>query len=159
VASAPQPPLDRSEPDWPTSAPSMSADQPVIASAPPARESNGPDQPASAAPASAEPLEVASDAPARDRDDPDWPTPIAAPEADVIELPAPDENAFATDYRPWRTVILADGSEAATYLALNAVTQWTDPPTTPVTSHQSELPAPAIPDYFGGGETVTSIAE
>ena len=43
-------------------------------------------------------------------------------------LPAPDEHAFGTDYRPWRTVILADGSAAATYLALDAVTQWTDAP-------------------------------
>jgi peptidoglycan/xylan/chitin deacetylase (PgdA/CDA1 family) len=176
TAGEPTPPVDRSEPDWPTlarppivdqvdvaSAPQLldrnepdsaappSADQPEIANAAPPRDSNASDQPASVAPA--------SDPPARYRGDPDWPTAIAVPETDAIELPAPDENTFATDYRPWRTVILADGSEAAKYLALNAVTQWADPPAAPVASDQPALPAPAIPDYFGGGETATSIAE
>jgi peptidoglycan/xylan/chitin deacetylase (PgdA/CDA1 family) len=104
------------------------------------------------------PREVASEPPL-DRNEPDWPTSLTLPTAEAIELPAPDENVFATDYRPWRTVILADGSEAATHLALDAVTQWADPLATAVTSDEPELPAPAIPDYFGGGKTVTSIAE
>ena len=84
---------------------------------------------------------------------------MTLPIAEDIALPAPEENAFGTGYRPWRTVILADGSAAATYLALNAVTQWADAPARPLTADEPELPAPAIPDYFGGDETVTSIAE
>jgi peptidoglycan/xylan/chitin deacetylase (PgdA/CDA1 family) len=56
------------------------------------------------------------------------PEPITLPDAEAIELPAPDDKAFATDYRPWRTVILADGSEAATHLALDAATQRADTP-------------------------------
>jgi peptidoglycan/xylan/chitin deacetylase (PgdA/CDA1 family) len=94
-----------------------------------------------------------------DRNEPEWPTAVTSAVAADVALPAPDENGFATNYRPWRTVILADGSEAATYLALNAVTQWADPPANAPASDQPELPVPAIPDYFGGDETVTSIAE
>jgi peptidoglycan/xylan/chitin deacetylase (PgdA/CDA1 family) len=103
--------------------------------------------------------EIASDLPPLDRNEPDWPTTITSPIAEDVALPAPDESAFATRYRPWRTVILADGSGAAAYLALDAVTQWADPPAGALISDQPELPAPAIPDYFGGDETVTSIAE
>jgi peptidoglycan/xylan/chitin deacetylase (PgdA/CDA1 family) len=103
--------------------------------------------------------EVADDLPPLDRNEPDWPTTMTLPIAEDIALPAPEENAFGTGYRPWRTVILADGSAAATYLALDAVTQWADAPARPLTADEPELPAPAIPDYFGGDETVTSIAE
>jgi peptidoglycan/xylan/chitin deacetylase (PgdA/CDA1 family) len=103
--------------------------------------------------------EIADDLPPLDRNEPDWPTTMTLPIADDIALPAPDENAFGTGYRPWRTVILADGSAAATYLALDAVTQWADTPARPLSADEPELPAPAIPDYFGGDETVTSIAE
>jgi hypothetical protein len=48
----------------------------------------------------------------------------------------------------------------ATSLALGAVTPRSDPPTTPVAADGLQLPASAMPAaYFGGGETVTSIAE
>jgi peptidoglycan/xylan/chitin deacetylase (PgdA/CDA1 family) len=103
--------------------------------------------------------ETANDLPPLDRNDPEWPAPDGAPVADDIALPAPDLNAFAAGYRPWHVVILADGSASATSLALGAVTQWSDPPTTPATADPPQLPAPAMPVYFGGGETVTSIAE
>jgi Polysaccharide deacetylase len=103
--------------------------------------------------------ERADDLPPLDRNEPDWPTAMTSQIADDIALAAPDENTFGTGYRPWRTVILADGSAAATYLALDAVTQWADPPARPLAADEPELPAPAIPDYFGGDETVTSIAE
>jgi peptidoglycan/xylan/chitin deacetylase (PgdA/CDA1 family) len=103
--------------------------------------------------------EIADDLPPLDRNEPDWPTTMTSPIAEDIALPAPGENAFGTGYRPWRTVILADGSAGATYLALGAVTQWADPPARPPAAEEPELPAPAIPDYFGGGETVTSTAE
>jgi peptidoglycan/xylan/chitin deacetylase (PgdA/CDA1 family) len=94
--------------------------------------------------------EIAGALPPLDRNEPDWPAATTSPITEDIALPAPDENVFATDHRPWRTVILADGSEAATYLALGAVTQWADPPSLrPSASDQSELPAPAIPAYFG----------
>ncbi len=97
----------------------------------------------------------------RDPDDSNWPRPAAAAPADErTDLPAPDERAFSVDYRPWRTVKLADGSETAVYLALDAVPQWTDPPASMAAGpDDAELPAPAMPYYFGGGETVTSIAE
>jgi peptidoglycan/xylan/chitin deacetylase (PgdA/CDA1 family) len=103
--------------------------------------------------------EIAGDLPPLDRNEPDWQTTMTSPIAEEIALPAPDENAFVTGYRPWRSVMLADGSEAATDLALDAVTQWADPPARGLISDQPELPAPAIPDYFGGDETVTSTAE
>jgi len=62
--------------------------------------------------------------PPLDGNEPDCPKPVILPDAEAIELPAPDDKAFATDYRPWRTVILADGSEAATHLALDAVSRY-----------------------------------
>jgi peptidoglycan/xylan/chitin deacetylase (PgdA/CDA1 family) len=105
------------------------------------------------------PRQVAADLPPLDRNEPDWPASDGVPIADDVALPTPDPSAFATDYHPWRTVLLADGSASAIYLALGAVTQWSDPPTTPVAAGKPQLPAPAMPAYFGGGETVTSIAE
>jgi len=39
------------------------------------------------------------------------------------------------------------------------VPQWTDPPATAPASSEAQLPAPAVPYYFGGGEIETSIAE
>ena len=66
--------------------------------------------------------------PPLDRNESDWLIPVTLPDAEAIELPAPDEKAFATEYRPWRTVILGDGSEPATHPALDAVTQWADTP-------------------------------
>jgi peptidoglycan/xylan/chitin deacetylase (PgdA/CDA1 family) len=102
--------------------------------------------------------EIADDLPPLDRNEPDWPIAMT-PIADDIALPAPSENAFGTGYRPWRTVILADGSAAATYLALDAVTQWADPPARALTAEEPELPAPAMPHYFGGNESVTPIAQ
>jgi peptidoglycan/xylan/chitin deacetylase (PgdA/CDA1 family) len=94
--------------------------------------------------------EIASELPPLDRNEPDWPSAMTSPIGEDIALAAPDQNVFATNYRPWRTVILADGSATAIDLALGAVTQWADPPVRPLTSDQSELPAPTIPDYFGG---------
>jgi peptidoglycan/xylan/chitin deacetylase (PgdA/CDA1 family) len=110
--------------------------------------------------ASAEAAQTA-DEPAQDMDDPIWPKPLVDTLADVrAELPAPDVQVLCADYRPWHTVKLADGSQTAGYLALDAVPQWTDPPVaTPVRSDEAGLPAPAVPYYFGGGEVVTSIAE
>jgi peptidoglycan/xylan/chitin deacetylase (PgdA/CDA1 family) len=103
--------------------------------------------------------EIADDLPPLDRNEPDWPATMTSPIAEDVALPAPDQNAFGTGYRPWRTVILADGSAAATYLALDAVTQWADPPARQPTADEPELPAPALPYYFAGDETVTSSAE
>jgi peptidoglycan/xylan/chitin deacetylase (PgdA/CDA1 family) len=103
--------------------------------------------------------EIADELPPLDRNEPDWPTARTSPIAEDIALAAPDESAFGTGYRPWRTVILADGSAAATYLALDAVTQWADPPARALTAEEPELPAPAMPHYFGGNESVTPIAQ
>ena len=137
----------------------VATDQVVNAdtSAPPEK---GDGDAASADISSAEMPQTASDS-SRDPDDPTWPKPIAAsPADDRAELPAPDERGFSIDYRPWRTMKLADGSETAVYLALDAVPQWTDPPASVAAGpDNAELPAPAVPYYFGGGETVTSIAE
>jgi hypothetical protein len=104
--------------------------------------------------------EATSD-PSHDPDDPNWPSPVAAaPADDRTELPAPDERAFSIDYRPWRTVKLADGSETAVYLAIDAVPQWTDPPAGEAAGpDNAELPAPAIPPYYFGGDTMTAVAE
>jgi peptidoglycan/xylan/chitin deacetylase (PgdA/CDA1 family) len=99
--------------------------------------------------------------PSRDPDDPNWPKPVAgSPADDRTELPAPDERAFSTDYRPWRTVKLADGSETAVYLALDAVPQWTDPPTgVALGPDNAELPAPAMPYYDGFDNAAPAVAE
>jgi hypothetical protein len=109
---------------------------------------------------SADSLQAASD-PSRDPDDPNWPRPVVGSLADEhTELPVPDEQAFRTDYRPWRTVKLADGSETAVYLALDAVPQWTDPPAgVAAGSDAAQLPVPAMPYYFGDDDTETSVAE
>ncbi len=111
--------------------------------------------------ATAEPTQVPEES-AHDLDDPVWPKPFISPTlADAgAELAVPDEQVVSADYRPWRAVKLADGSQAAVSLALDAVPQWTDPPT-PVqaSSDEPQLPAPTVPYYFGGGEIVTSIAE
>jgi peptidoglycan/xylan/chitin deacetylase (PgdA/CDA1 family) len=109
---------------------------------------------------SVETPEATSD-PSHDPDDPNWPSPVAAaPADDRTELPAPDERAFSIDYRPWRTVKLADGSETAVYLAIDAVPQWTDPPAGEAAGpDNAELPAPAIPPYYFGGDTMTAVAE
>ena len=79
---------------------------------------------------------------------------------DAAIVPVPDEQAFSPDYRPWRTVKLADGSETAVYLALDTVPQWTDPPAgVAAGSDDAQLPVPAMPYYFGDDETETSAVE
>ena len=104
-------------------------------------------------------IEIAGEPAAAEEDDPTWSKVVALPPDDRIELPAPDVNVFAADYRAWRVVVLAGGSASLDRLALAAVTQWADPPPASVPSDEPELPVPAIPDYFGGGATVTTIAE
>jgi peptidoglycan/xylan/chitin deacetylase (PgdA/CDA1 family) len=121
---------------------------------------NDRDAPASGKPTSTETPQMASDL-SRDPDDLNWPKPVVElPAEEHSELPVPDEQSFSTDYRPWRTVKLADGSETAVYLAFDAVPQWTDAPArVMVGSDEAQLPAPEMPHYFGDGETATSIAE
>ncbi len=72
--------------------------------------------------------------------------------------------SFATDYRPGHRIMLADRSASAAYLAAAAPREWPNfsGADTPPAFPQAELPAPARQDYldyFGGGPTVTSIAE
>jgi peptidoglycan/xylan/chitin deacetylase (PgdA/CDA1 family) len=86
-----------------------------------------------------------------------WPDLVAEPTADRIELPAPDAKSFATDYRPWRVVVLADGSASAGYLALAAITQWSDPPGAAVPSGEPELPAPAFEDVANLGNVLSQL--
>jgi peptidoglycan-N-acetylglucosamine deacetylase len=151
------PPTEQSETAQPAPAVS-SADQ-----APSANGSSHPvdrNGPQSDNLASAEPAQEPSEA-SRDLDDPVWPRPVMGPSlaAASAELPIPDEQILSVDYRPWRAVKLADGSQTAVYLALDAVPQWADPPAPTLGSDEAQLPAPAVPYYFGGGEIVTSIAE
>ncbi len=110
-------------------------------------------------PAPPDRIEIAGDPAISDRGDANWPASVVSPATERIALPAPDAKSFATDYRTWRKVVLADGSASAGYLALAAITQWADPPGTAVPSGEPELPAPSVEDYFGGGPTVTSILE
>jgi len=97
-------------------------------------------------PAAADRIELAGGHSLANRSAPDWPKFVALSVADLIALPAPDTKFFAIDYRPWRTVVLADGSASAGYLALAAVAQWTDPPGTAILADEAELPAPALED-------------
>ncbi len=96
-------------------------------------------------------IEIAGTPTEPDQDDPTWPKAVALTSPDRIELPAPDANAFATDYRTWRVVVLADGAASLKYLALAAVTQWAEPQAASVNSGEPELPVPAVVEYFDGG--------
>ena len=157
--ASPSPPAQK-EAVPPTPAASPATDQGANANASVPPEQNDYNGLLADASMSADSPQAASDY-SRDPDDPNWPRPVVELLADErTELPVPDEQAFSTDYRPWRTVKLADGSETAVYLALDAVPQWTDPPAGMTAgSHDAQLPAPAMPYYFGGDETATSIAE
>jgi peptidoglycan/xylan/chitin deacetylase (PgdA/CDA1 family) len=97
-------------------------------------------------PAAADRIEMAGGLLSGRRKPPNWPDVVAAQATNIINLSAPDAMAFATDYRPWRTVVLADRSASAGYLALAAVAQWSDPPRTSPRAAEPELPAPAIED-------------
>jgi len=115
-------------------------------------------------PAAADRIETAGWPASRtdDRIGPVWPDAPAAPATDRIAVPAPDVMSFATEYRPGHRIILADRSADAGYLALAAAATWPDPPGAALAAAKPELPAPAMADfldYFGGGPTVTSIAE
>jgi len=156
VANAPAP----SEPAQPMVAAAAATNQVANASGSAQPERNDRDGLTPDTSTSLETPQAASD-PSRDPDDPNWPRPVAGtPADDRTELPTPDERAFSTDYRPWRTVKLADGSETAVYLALDAVPQWTDPPAGIATGpDNAELPAPAMPYYDGFDDAVTAVAE
>jgi hypothetical protein len=96
-----------------------------------------------------------------DRDDPSWPT-VIAEQTGRIALPVPDASSFDAGYLPRQKIMLADRSASAEYLAIAAATEWSDPPGNALPASEAELPAPDIQDYlnyFGGGATVTSIAE
>jgi len=96
-------------------------------------------------------IEIASDSAAANQDDSTWPKASALQAEDRTELPAPDVNGFAADYRSWRVVALADGSASLRYLALAAVTQWADPHAVLVNSVEPEFPVPAIIEFLDGG--------
>ena len=157
VIAAITPPAEQSAAAQPAAAPS-STDQAISTTLASPQQSDPPAPPT-------ESLAIAEPAPAAeetsDADDPIWPRPVVGSLVEErAELPVPDERALSADYHPWRTVKLADGSQTAVYLALDAVPQWTDPPAAlPEGSNETQLPAPAIPYYFGGGEIETSIAE
>jgi len=84
-----------------------------------------------------------------------WPSFGVTPVDDRIALPAPDVSSFAVDYRPWRRIVLADGSANADYLAAAAVAQWADPSGAVPPAAEAELPVPAMESYLGGGAMVT----
>jgi peptidoglycan/xylan/chitin deacetylase (PgdA/CDA1 family) len=158
VIAAIAPPAEQSTAEHSAAAPS-STNQAVSAPLASPQQSDVP-VPASESLAITEPAPTAEE-PTSDADDPVWPRPLVGslPE-ERTELPVPDERTLSADYHPWRTVKLADGSQTAVYLALDAVPQWTDPPAVPpAAANEAQLPAPAVPYYFGGGEIETSIAE
>ncbi len=101
-------------------------------------------------------IEIAADPAPADNSDPPWPAALAATVEDHVDLPAPDENLFATDYSPWREVVLADDSASAVSLALPAVPQWSEPPAFEPAADEPQLPAPALPVYFGASEASVS---
>jgi peptidoglycan-N-acetylglucosamine deacetylase len=94
------------------------------------------------------PLTTGSIAPwADDRTVPNWPKVIAVHSADRIALPAPDAMSFATDYRPWRRVVLADGAAGAGILSVaSADTHWPDRSDDAPPATEAELPAPSMQD-------------
>jgi len=113
-------------------------------------------------PAAVEQIETAGAPRTPERTDPGWPKFIAVPTADRIELPAPDPKSFAAGYHPGRRIMLADRSANAGSLAAVTSAEWPNSSAAGLAATKAELPAPALqdyPDYFGGGATVTSIAE
>jgi peptidoglycan/xylan/chitin deacetylase (PgdA/CDA1 family) len=97
-------------------------------------------------------IEIAADPVPVDASDPPWPAALAARVDDRVDLPTPDENLFAADYSPWRTVVLADGSPSAVSLALPAVPHWSEPPAFEPAANEPQLPAPALPVNFGASD-------
>jgi len=95
---------------------------------------------------------LAADPAPADNSDPPWLAALAALVEDRVDLPAPDENLFAADYSPWRAVVLADDSASAVSLALPAVPQWIEPPAFELAADEPQLPAPALPVYFGASD-------
>ena len=127
-AVASDPPLpERNNSDRPTPNTAPSADQAASVTDPAPSERNDADRQMPGTAPSADPTQAASE-PSRDPDDPNWPkAEVRLASRERVELPAPDEEAFGTHYHPWRTVILADGSETAAHFALDAVPQSSRP--------------------------------
>jgi peptidoglycan/xylan/chitin deacetylase (PgdA/CDA1 family) len=75
-----------------------------------------------------------------------WPEPSLPETMTGGTLLAPDAKSFATDYRPWRVVVLADGSTSAGYLALAAIPYWLEPAVGLTQTGEPELPVPDITD-------------
>ena len=99
-----------------------------------------------------------------DKSDPNWPKAVATPPAQHVVLPAPAPDSFDTGFRPWRTILAADGTsgtdgaQAADAGASPAT--WpslSDAPDVP-TSATAELPAPSMQD-FGVPADLQVVAE
>ncbi len=99
-----------------------------------------------------------------DKSDPNWPTAVTSAPAQHVVLPAPAPDSFDTGFRPWRTILAADGTSgpggaqaadagasAATWPSLS------DAPDVP-TSATAELPAPSMQD-FGVPADLQVVAE
>ncbi len=99
-----------------------------------------------------------------DKSDPNWPKAVATPPAQHVVLPAPAPDSFDTGFRPWRTILAADGTSGtdgaqaadagagqATWPSLG------DAPELPA-SATAELPAPSMQD-FGVPADLQVVAE
>jgi hypothetical protein len=67
--------------------------------------------------------------------------------ADHTVLPVPDVMSFATEYLPKRTIVLADRSASARYLARAAAIEWPDRPGHAAPADAIELPAPDLQNF------------
>lgn len=86
------------------------------------------------------------------RGDANWPNPVVGAPAQRAVLPAPNTEAFDTGYRPWRPVVVADGTDGTDTIAAAAGTdsaRWpglTESSDAAPPSSGTELPAPSLQD-------------
>jgi len=98
-----------------------------------------------------------------DKSDPNWPKATATAPSRHVVLPAPAPDSFDTGFRPWRTILAADGARGTggAQAADAGTPAW--PSLTPAAvdtaaSAAAELPAPSMQD-FGVPADLQVVAE
>jgi peptidoglycan/xylan/chitin deacetylase (PgdA/CDA1 family) len=97
-----------------------------------------------------------------DKSDPNWPKALATPPLQHVALPAPAPDSFDTGFRPWRTILAADGTSGTDGAPAAGASSATWPslsvaPDVPA-SATAELPAPSMQD-FGVPADLQVVAE
>jgi len=98
-----------------------------------------------------------------DKSDPNWPKAVTSPPAQHVVLPAPAPDSFDTGFRPWRTILAADGASGSdgAQAAGASAAAWPSLSVAPdmaATTAAAELPAPSMQD-FGVPADLQVVAE